>query len=245
MKQNTKESTIDGIVAKIKKMIFSEQYHVGDKLPTEKTLCAELEVGRSTLREALKMLTAMGYVETLHGKGTFVKCEKEENISSVEEWFAIQESQLNDYFEVRCAIEVLNIKYAIFRRNEKDIEQLETIHNRFENASMRGDAVKMAIWDENFHMAIAEMTRNNLLIVFNKRIAADLRPYRSKTFLIPGNVTNALVPHQEIIKAIKERNLELGIEAVKKHIDISLRDISYCVQDYNENKERQEPAAGE
>lgn len=235
MKQISKMSIIDSTVSRIKEMILSGQYHVGDKLPPEKTLCAELNVGRSTLREALSMLKAMGYVETLHGRGTFVECEREEDTETIAEWFAIQEPQLNDFFEVRCAIEILNIKYAILRRDEKDVEQLEILHNRFENAALRGDSIKMSILDENFHMAIAEMTRNTLLIAFNKKIASELRPYRSKSFMMSDSATNALIPHQEIIKAIKERKMDEGIEAMKNHIDISLRDIARAVEYYSSN----------
>ena len=47
-----------------------------------------------------------------------------ETKESVEEWFALRKSQLNDFFEVRCTVEVMNIRYAIMRRTDEDIEDV-------------------------------------------------------------------------------------------------------------------------
>ena len=61
---------VQQVVEKIKEYLFSGEVSVGDKLPVEKELCEQLEVGRGTVREALRMLEATGYVESRPGKGT-------------------------------------------------------------------------------------------------------------------------------------------------------------------------------
>lgn len=234
MDSDIKLSVIDSTVEKIKKMILSGEYRIGDKLPTEKELCEGLDVGRSTVREALSMLKAMGLIKTSRGKGAFIEKIHEDNPESIAQWFIMNENELNDFMEVRCSIEVLNIKYAILRRTEEEIRELELIHNRFENAIMRGDVTKMATLDEAFHIIIANMTHNSLLIDFSSHIAEKLRPYRLRSFASSSTAYNAVLPHQDIIKAIKSKDIEGGEKSIRQHIDTSLRDISYIVNSHSQ-----------
>lgn len=229
MDSESKLSVIESSVEKLKKIIGSGEYRVGDKLPTEKELCEKLNVGRSTVREALSMLKAMGLISTCRGKGAFIEKLHEDGPESIAEWFIKNESELNDFIEVRCHIEVLSIKYAILRRKEEEVRELELIHNRFENAIMRGDVTKMAALDEAFHVMIGKMTHNSLLIDFSNHIAERLRPYRLRSFASPSTAYNAVLPHQEIINAIKTKNIPEGEYSVRKHIDISLKDIGYII----------------
>jgi len=82
---------------------------VGDKLPTEKELCQSLQVGRSTVREAFRMLQATGHVEMIPGKGAHVA---QLSATSVRGWFEERETDLGDYMEVRLAIEPFAARLA-------------------------------------------------------------------------------------------------------------------------------------
>ena len=66
-------------IEQIKKSLFSGEYQPGDKLSTETELSAALGVGRSTVREAIRTLEAMGYVELRPGRGAFVRITREED----------------------------------------------------------------------------------------------------------------------------------------------------------------------
>lgn len=180
MKKEREINVIDNVAGELIQRIKDGVYSIGDKLPTEKELCQMFEVSRSTLREAISIVRAKGYIETRHGSGSYVIATNVETKESVEEWFALRKSQLNDFFEVRCTVEVMNIRYAIMRRTDEDIERIKQIHNAFENAIMRGDAEKMSVLDEKFHMELARVSGNSLLIEMNRIIAKALRPYRQK-----------------------------------------------------------------
>lgn len=67
---------LDGISSWLIESIRSGQYNPGDRLPSVEQLAAELGVGRSSVREALRQLEAMGWVSLQHGKGTFVSTPK-------------------------------------------------------------------------------------------------------------------------------------------------------------------------
>lgn len=240
MKKEKEVNAIDSMVNELTQRITSGVYTVGDKLPTEKELCQMFEVSRSTIREAISVIRAKGYVETRHGSGSYVIATSAENGESVEQWFALRKSQLNDFFEVRCTIEVMNIRYAIMRRTDEDIDKIQKIHNAFENAIMRGDARKMSALDEKFHMELARISDNSLLIEMNRIIANALRPYRMKSFGISENAIHALVPHSKIIQALEARDLTAGVRAVEDHIDGSLADIAAAAEKSADDKEAPE-----
>ena len=63
----------EGVVEQIREMILKGKFKPGDKLPSERQLCEEFEVGRPSVREALRALEITGLIEIRHGEGAFVK----------------------------------------------------------------------------------------------------------------------------------------------------------------------------
>ena len=72
MKPIQKTSIIDQVVDSLLEFIASDRVKIGDKMPTEQELCDMLKVGRSTVREGMRTLKALGYVEITPGRGTFL-----------------------------------------------------------------------------------------------------------------------------------------------------------------------------
>ncbi|MFZ1603926.1 MAG: GntR family transcriptional regulator, partial [Enterococcus aquimarinus] len=106
MKNNIALTLVDQTTERIFRFISEAGYQVGDKLPNEYTLAKELEVGRSTLREAMKMLVSENVVEVRHGSGTYVKnlqrdSEDPFGFSKIKDSLKLT----HDLFEVRLLIE--------------------------------------------------------------------------------------------------------------------------------------------
>ena len=96
-----KVSVVQQAVEQLKTYIISNNLEVGQKLPTEKELCAQLAIGRGSLREALRILAATGYVSQQPGRGSFVMRTKEVNQDQdIINWFVTHEVQMKDYLEV-------------------------------------------------------------------------------------------------------------------------------------------------
>ena len=72
MSAQHKLSATDAVIKTLEKRITGGAFLPGEKLPTETELASELSVGRSTVREAVRFLQAVGYVEMRPGKGAFV-----------------------------------------------------------------------------------------------------------------------------------------------------------------------------
>jgi GntR family transcriptional repressor for pyruvate dehydrogenase complex len=229
MKPIEKTSITDMVVANLKELLTSGELSVGEKLPTEKEICQQLDVSRSAVREALRVLQAMDFIKMKPGKGAFVAKTREDDHDSIVNWFVEHEPVLTDFMEVRSAIETLAIKLAVSRATDNEIEEIKEIHADFENTLKTNDYDRLSILDEAFHNCIAKFTYNNLLIAIYKKVSDVFRPYRTKSFAVKGNAEHALLPHKEIIDALEARDNKRVINAMSKHIQISLKDITEVV----------------
>ena len=168
MKAIQRMSITDSVVADIKEMIMSGEYKIGEKLPTEMKLCDQMGVSRTCVREAIRVLQAIGYVEIRPGKGAFVaNYQKSTDNSSL--WYDVEGVKFYDFMEVRMAIETLSVRLAVERATDKQIRELREIHTSFVEATEKRDMLKMIMLDELFHTKIITFTNNQLLININKQ----------------------------------------------------------------------------
>lgn len=225
-------SITDKVIQNLKELITSGKLAVGDKMPTEQSICSMLNVSRSTVREALRVLQAMGFIEIKPGKGAFVARTSENVDSDIIQWFAKNEIRYMDFIEVRMAIEPLTVKLAIQRATDKEILELEKIHSEFEKAIEEKDVLKLLMIDEAFHSHIAACTKNKLLIDISNKILRAFTEYRSRSFAYAEIYANALEPHRKILQAVKERNIVNATSAMIEHINITLEDMTRVAHKY-------------
>lgn len=225
MKAVKRVPVVQQVVESLKKYIVTGHLEVGDKLPSEKELCETLSVGRGTLREAIRMLEATGYVEMKPGKGAFVAGKNHEDIKNLSVWFEKNEVEIIDFLRVRQAIEPLAVKLAITNCTGEDIEELRRIQQRTVEAAETFNAPALSLCDEEFHTYIVKCSGNKLLISIYNLMAIALREFRKKTFFVPSNVKNVLKPHQEILNAFIDRNPEDGEKAMLEHLDLIMNDL--------------------
>lgn len=225
MEKVKRHSIINQVFDDLKLEITSGKYTEGDKLPSENVLCAELGVGRSTVREAYRMLQSIGYLDVKAGKGYFLKRIVPFEEESAKFWFTENKAKLSDLLEVRLAIEPLAVKLAIKKGKEEQIAEIARIHHRFLSAAQKSNAIELARLDKEFHSAIIKATNNELLVKIDSVIADALRNYRIKAFSVEKNVQHAVKPHGFILNSIIEKNIFDAVDAVTNHLQISWDDI--------------------
>ena len=221
MKRIVKKPVIDQVIDSIKNSIIGGEFKVGKKLPSELSLCESLNVSRSTIREAFRVLHTMGYIELKAGKGAFVRDSDPHDVAAVRNWFRESAPQLEDFTVVREAIEVLAVKIAINHCSEKEVSVLEDINNAYKKAVDENSATDTAKYDEEFHNQIFLMTKNTLLINLNRLVAVEFRKYRVMSFSMHEHQLSAVEPHNRILDAVKRRDVNDGIAYMQNH----LRDI--------------------
>jgi len=230
MKRIERVSVTDEVVENIRMLIAGDQYKVGQKLPTEFDFCEQLGVGRSTIREAFRVLQALGLIELRPGKGAFVSRKSMEEQDAIKEWFIENNAKVSEFMEVRMAIEPLAAKLAIIRSNPIQIEKIKGIHEAFCDAVYEKDVVRMATLDESFHNAIMEASNNRLMIKIGKLLANALMEYRTRSFAFQKNSEHAVIPHKRILDAIIKGDEKGAVSAILEHLEITLDDMNKATQ---------------
>src|SRR5579875_2219495 len=94
----------DSVAAQLERLITSGRYAPGEKLPPERVLAEEFGVGRSSMREALRMVEAAGLLRTVHGIGVFV-ASNARRAAALSELLMFDDFTIANLFEVRLTIE--------------------------------------------------------------------------------------------------------------------------------------------
>ena len=129
-----KMSTTDKVIESIRSYIQEPGRNPGEKLPTENELGKQLGVGRSSIREALRVLQTMGYVTIVHGKGAFIKaCQP--SSEEAERWFEGNIFALRDIYMVREALEPLVAREAARHITEEALAELRQIVDQTAHAA--------------------------------------------------------------------------------------------------------------
>lgn len=226
MKEIQRISITDAVAESIKDLICSNQFQVGEKLPTESRLCEELKVSRTSVREAFRLLQAQGYVEIRPGRGAFVA---DFQTNQQTNWFEVDDAKYKDYMEVRIAIETLAVRLAVERATEDQIQELRDVHESFLEASKIHDAPRMVILDERFHSKIISYTQNPLLQKINNDLLDVFRPYRRANFSDPVEYRHADIAHANILTCFVNRNPDSAEVQMREHLKVTAEDFDRIV----------------
>lgn len=230
MKSVERISIVQQVINNLIAYIDENHCQAGDKMPTEKEMCEMLGVGRSTVREAYRMLQAMGKVEAIQGKGVFVVDREAQEKESGLNWFKRHGNSVIDFMEIRTALEVMGVRLAIRRASDQDIRTLEEIHSCFLNAIKEKNEIAMASYDEAFHNQIAVMTHNALMMRIQEILAECFVECRVELYKIDKNQQRAVEPHEKIIESLWERDEEKSADIMMKHMQISLFDMQEAME---------------
>jgi DNA-binding FadR family transcriptional regulator len=216
------------VAEEIRSLIMRESMKVGDKLPTESELMERFEVGRSTIREAVKQLQAENIVVIRRGKGSFVADRTGVAKDPLGLSFEEQSRVLRELMEVRLLMEPNIAGEAALRHTPEDVEVMRDAIRCMAEASEAGEDYER--FDYGFHLAMAESVHNSVLrrmypVVFE----AIVQGYR-RTAHVHGSAKVALAFHREILDAIERGDAVAASESTRQHILQALNDINRNVE---------------
>ena len=218
-----KELLSKKVAAGIEEAISSGRILTGSKLPTELELCQQFGVSRTSVREALSMLSAKGLISIEKGRGIFVAQVSSKNVSGQMRSYLFNRLGVNSVLEIldaRLVIEPEFARYAAINHNDDDIKIIEEDLQKL--ISFEGDPKIMAGYDMNFHINIAKATRNNLLPLVLKPIFRLMPDIKEKILSdVPDAHDSASIWHQKIFDAIKERDAGKAYESMQTHLKIA------------------------
>lgn len=220
------------IVGQLKDLITCGELKPGDKLPSEREMSESLGVSRASVREALTALEAIGILDIRSGEGTFVKkTNSSETFEPLALVLAVERNPGAQLMEVRRVLESESASLAALRATPEDLNKIGESLEKMK----RAESVPLAVeYDLKFHFAIAEATKNTILLRMMNTVA-DLmhhtfRNDREQLYANPDHKQQIIKQHEAIYLAIKEKdpdkaklnmlehinNIESGIEDIQK-----------------------------
>lgn len=193
-------------------------WHPGERLPAESELCATLQIGRSTLREALKSLAYVGMVQMRPGEGTYVLDNAQSLADRIRTHGILKsEKDLQDVSEARLILETELAAMAAERTEPGDLETLEEILRNMKQC-LQGDGRDYAALDVGFYLAIAKTSKNQLRYELLAPIRSVLQDFIAKSQEMPGIKENAHEHHAKILAAIRQRNPDKARGEMRSHL---------------------------
>jgi len=209
----------DNITSKVanylRNLILTNKLKSGFFFPREDIFCVELGIGRSTLREAYKVLEIEGLI-TRTKRGTYINDESE--FFSFNPLTAVKLSDINDLIEFRAMVEAELAGLAAERATDEQIENLQQLLASMH--SHRHDLAMLTFYDMQFHLEIANASHNNLLIttmhsvmkVFTKAI------YDAFHVDTEANIQQALQYHENILFSIQQGDKAMARNVMRSHV---------------------------
>lgn len=219
-------SQTDSMVEELKRFFHSDGIAVGGKLPTEKELCETYHVGRSTVREAVRTLQVMGYVEIRPGRGAFLAAKTLPGVdANLAAWIVERKPGLEETLRVRQGLETLAVRFAVEKATDGELAQIDRSRLAFEEALMRKDFGALRGLDEDFHRAIVAASHSELLATLTNIVGIAFREWRDRSFRYEEYAASAVMPHQRVVAAILARDGELAEFQMRRHMEKVLHDI--------------------
>lgn len=210
------------IVEQIKKLIVKGELKPGDRVPSERDLASMLGVSRPSVREAIMVLEATGFLDSRQGGGTFVRALTETSITDplailVEEK---DPELLRALVEVRMGLESWAAFLAAQRAEPQELAELRRLYEIMAEQATRGG------WDPevdaDFHYAITAASHNSLqmhvLDSIHSLFHATIQVALMEFYRQQGHIEKLLVQHREIYEAIAARDPERARQKMMAHL---------------------------
>lgn len=203
------------VAQQLLELIHKQELGAGSKLPSEMELKEAFGVGRSTIREAINGLVALGAVEVRHGHGAFVRVDPTPSPETVDA--AIRRGVTRDLLEARAAMEVAIAQYAAERAEDEDLAAIqESLRSAEEEIADGGGAVKQG---GEFHLLVAEAARNEICCQFIRMILSMMEERGIALSAQDGYPQWELKAHRSVFEAVSSGDGERARRAMARHLN--------------------------
>lgn len=212
-----KTRLFEDIVKQIIDLINDGSLKPGDKLSPERELAVELNVSRTAIREALRALELMGFIDSKVGGGTYIRQITLDNVIDPFTILLAQDKKLVlELIEVRQLLETEIVRLATQRINAQKIEEIEQSIELMENEIANG-GIGIA-GDNAFHESLAKAAENTAMAKILNMCGDLLSFSRKATLLIPGQPKKSLEDHKNIFTAISSHDEKSATRLMKEHL---------------------------
>lgn len=215
---------VDLIVDQMTDRLGSGHYAVGEKLPSESSLATDLGVSRPLVREMLARLRERGYIETLNGRGSYVRPTQSaptlHTLLSEVTTGTQGKYSADDLYAVRCMVEVEGARLAATSASAEDLRHLHQLVDDMTLAA--DDPERYTVSDANFHLGIARATQNPLFpAILSPLIDVVVRGIYDSVATFPQGMRGGNKGHRSILTALQSRDSAGAASAMTEHLRYS------------------------
>ncbi|MEU5611438.1 FadR/GntR family transcriptional regulator [Streptomyces sparsogenes] len=220
-----RQSLVDTVVEQLRAQLTGGEWKVGDRVPTEHALAEQLQVGRNTVREAVRVLVHDGMLRSRQGEGTFV-------VSTTDPaavMRGLRRAGIRDVLELRVALEAEGARLAALRHRPADLTRMRAAlaaQAALEDAAGQPDADRHELYAEHdvaFHTAVVDAAHNSALSATYAWFSGTVREAlvtalgdREMPRLVPGD-------HQAVVDAIASGDPEAAEAAARALLEVPKR----------------------
>jgi GntR family transcriptional regulator, transcriptional repressor for pyruvate dehydrogenase complex len=223
--QDLDDGLVGRVVRAVKERIQADRLHIGDALPAEAALAAELVVSRTVVREAFRALATLGIIQLVNGRRARVGAIDADVLGLVlDHAVHTDQASIQQIYDVRRTIEVRTVTLAALRRSEAEADNIKALATAMREAFNR--PAEVMEHDIAFHAAIANASRNPLFALIvgsfhvvtrqTWRIGWESRPTDAERL---ANVEC----HERIAAAIAAREPRVAEALMAEHFDQSVK----------------------
>ncbi|MET0694204.1 MAG: FadR/GntR family transcriptional regulator [Propionibacteriaceae bacterium] len=219
-------SLIDSLVDRLEAQIVAKDYPVGSRLPGEEELAVQFGVSRPVVREGLSRLRERGYLETVNGRGTFIRHPGAEHLAdSLLRQIRVgntEDYSVDNLYEARGAIELTTTRLAALRADAGDIARLR-VHLE-DMVRYSDDPSRYTTADVGFHVDVAKAARNPFLSALLQPLAKIIiEGILESSQTRPEAVDDGIRMHTEVLRCIEARDSDGAARAMELHLHDSRR----------------------
>ncbi|MEU1789837.1 FadR/GntR family transcriptional regulator [Streptomyces sparsogenes] len=220
-----RQSLVDTVVEQLRAQLTGGEWKVGDRVPTEHALAEQLQVGRNTVREAVRVLVHDGMLRPRQGEGTFV-------VSTTDPaavMRGLRRAGIRDVLELRVALEAEGARLAALRHRPADLTRMRAAlaaQAALEDAAGQPDADRHELYAEHdvaFHTAVVDAAHNSALSATYAWFSGTVREAlvtalgdREMPRVVPGD-------HQAVVDAIASGDPEAAEAAARALLEVPKR----------------------
>ncbi len=217
-------SVVDIVVEQIKNLILNETIKPGEKIPTEVELMEQLGVGRNSVREAIKMLTALGVLEVKRGQGTYVATKVQPSFFDPFIFSLLLEPKSNqDLYELRVMYDSMVAFTALSNGSQEEFDELEKNIDEMEAAyknNLHLDDIDFFVdKDLGFHRILLQATHNPLIIRMGEAILGLFPKYIKKSISQDKGIERSIENHRTILKTLIEKDVSHIVLSIEQTLE--------------------------
>lgn len=198
-----KKSLAQQVAQQLQQLIESGRLAVGQKIPTEPELMKQYGVGRSSVREAVRMLMNTGQVSVQQGRGTFV-LRRTAADAPLERW--LRQARPEEAAEVLALTEGMMARLAANRRTDEQLTRLQQAVEQRGRLAKQRDRKALAQAEQQFYDVLAQATGNALLTELHHALADCCRASSAEKGTSNDGADDAQAMWENLVKQIGEGN---------------------------------------